>query len=519
MTWPRSAICIMGCTLLSLIIITFHLLPYGVPSIWQWQYLPLKEPARIAFPLGALAIFALAVYYPLRAAWAPAPGANVRPAGELKRSEFKTLCSLWLACVLMSVSVVLLHPLGFWELTSIMTNPASNSYYTTALANPSPTQLLQHYDEKMPHFEAHSQTQSAGPIVLFSMMHNVYAKFPLTQDIAETLLALSPGVSSETAARQASVASKILLTPMDVSISLLIALSLICLGGLTVVPIYFLAKWLYGVRTALVAAGAWIILPSFHSFTVSVDQMYPFAAGLILCGTYRGVRGLSATPPGKSALLLLAGSGCLDGVGLFFNVGLLTLLPLCFLFALLLSPGLAPKKLAAGALSFILGVVAPLLLLKIFYDFNWIAVFKKSNELNYALHYVDSRSYFGSLGGNLWDFFAFAGVPVAGYFFYRTWLRASDASKKWTPGEIWRTLGKAPLLWAVVATLLMLDLSGKTRGEVARMWMLLYPAVLIESGFEIKKAVERARTTFVPLWFSQWAWVVTIAYNVRVWGY
>ncbi|MDW8367803.1 MAG: hypothetical protein RMK49_18330, partial [Abditibacteriales bacterium] len=295
----------------------------------------------------------------------------------------------------------------------------------------------------------------------------------------------------------------------------MIAFFLVGVGGLAVVPIYLLGKWLHDEQVGWCAAAAFTLLPSFHSFTVSVDQMYPLVAMTALCFIVRALRA------SQRAWLWTGAAGVWLALAVFMNMGLMTVILLCGLFALfsLKDRALPLRDVGKGVLAFIIGLLVPWCLLWLIFRYNLLAVFRASDDLRNALYAREHRSYVQSLIGNLADFFIFAGVPVTLLFFWGVIDAVSlRFGRSLIPSSVDTARG-APLLWSFLLLLLALDLSGKTRGEVGRMWMFLMPCVLLIAASVMQKIWRDGRGWMLALVVCQFAQVVVFQYCVRVWGY
>ncbi|MBV9868406.1 MAG: hypothetical protein JO316_23880 [Abitibacteriaceae bacterium] len=492
-----------------LLLVACHAVPFGLPQVWTWRYIPLGAPLRVIFPLVPFAALVLVV-------WKLLPG--LLTATPTSQSEWRALLSLWAATSALSCGVALMHPSGWMQLASLIINPASNSYFSTAITHPNLVGLLDHYEQKMGGFVSHAQTQSAGPIVLSGALHKTLGALPGTQDVADTLFALSPGVNSEFIAHNAAQWWQVPVSAKDVSLALLIAFIFIVIGSLAVVPIYFLGKWLCDSTVGAYAAVGFALLPGFHCFTPSVDQMYPLITGVALCLVV-----IAARSPQRAWVWMGIVGVWLAGA-IFMNLGLATLVPLCIVLWLFCgSRSTVPLDLRQKIIPPLILIVAvplSLLLLWVVFHFNVLAVYRTSDILRNQLYY-NNRSYLWSLPGNLGDFFSFCGVPVTLLFCSHLWhtLRSGKQGDNVANSH----LGAKPLLWSFLVVLLLLDLSGKTRGEVARMWLFMTPCVLIPAAAEAQQLLRtthvQAQRRVLALGGCQFLQVVVFQYFVRVWGY
>jgi methylthioxylose transferase len=508
-------------TLLLILLVARHAIAFGVPQVWVWQYKPLGAPARSLFSLVGLAALLGALIGAARHLFVAVP---------TRRGEFRALAALWAANVVMALSLALMHPWGWMYLATLIINPASNSYYSTALQHGDLTTLLHNYDRTMLGLISHAQTQSAGPVVFSELLRRFFVTLPFTRDLADTLLALSPGVNTEFIARQSAAWWQVPLDTVNVSAALLIALVFIGVGSFAVVPIYFAGKWLHGAWAGVLAAIGFMVLPGFHSFVAAVDQLYPFVTATALCLV------LLARRAQRREWLWMGVAGLWLAVAVFMNMGLITLVPLCALFALfsprrepsspeasaasMASPAQAPPKrpsMPLGLLVFIAGLSVPWLFLYLVFHYNLFAVFLTSNRLRDTLYY-HARPWPQAIIGNLLDFFVFVGVPVTLLFAWRL-AREVRAVVGRRSLSMMNSLAASPLLWSFLLVLIALDLSGRVRGEAARLWMFLMPCALLSAAPQAENVWRASRPGALMLVALQWLQVVSFQYFVRVWGY
>jgi hypothetical protein len=253
---------------------------------------------------------------------------------------------------------------------------------------------------------------------------------------------------------------------------------------------------------------SFLLLPAFALFSVSVDQMYPLVTAAGLCGVWRGMRLMESRSP--QAFVWLALTGIWLGIGLFFNMGLIVAIALCGLFALFLGYTLrcSIQQMLPGAVVFFCGVLLVPLLLYILFRYNLWSVFLTSNRLRNSLYY-DSRSYSASLWNNLLDFFVFCGIPVV-----LLWI----GHIRQIISRNYRTIAMA-FLAAFLITVFLVDITGRVRGETARMWMFLTPPILAGAGVMLAEVWRKSRP--LVFWFLclQLAQLVIFQYFIRVWGY
>lgn len=492
--------CATAATLLTIAIVASGALPFGAPSVWTWLYAPIEAPGRLLFGLIPLALAAAVVLGPGRAL--------LGRGAPTRRQEGIALAALWLMAFASANAIVLMHPSGWAHTATLVVNPASNSYFSTALRHRDLAALLRDYPRQMPGLASHAQTQSAGPVVFSSVAARLASASPLTPALADTLLALSPGTTAEVVANICRRWEPNT-SPDDVRAALCVGLLMIGVGSLAVVPIYLLGKWLDAPGAGLFAALSFALLPAFTSFSASVDQMYPLVTAASLCAVWRGVLAMGGPKP-RQGLLWLGLAGVALGTALFFNMGLIVAVALCGMLAILAARAqrLPARLIVSGAASLGACVLLAPLLLYVVWGYDLWAVFLTSNRLRDALYY-NARPYSISLASNLVDFFAFCGLPVLSL-----WLWQARRTARAEP----RSMAMA-LLAAFMVTLLLLDASGRVRGEAARMWMFLTPPVLVGAGVMWLATWRASRPAAALLLVLQVAQATAFQYFVRVWGY
>jgi len=486
-------------TLLIILVVAFHAISFGASSVWVWDYQPLTVPSRILFGLIPLAAILALIFGPGRVL--------LQSEAPTRKQECGALAALWLAVFVSANAIVLMHTSGWAYPATLVVNPAANSYFSTALEHPDLDALLHDYSNKMSSFISHAQTQSAGPVIFSGLAARLAKASPATPFIADTLFALSPGLNPDDVAQFCKRWDPNISVD-DVRAALCVGLLMIAIGGLAVIPLYLLGKWLSSPAAGFFAALSFLLLPAFALFSVSVDQMYPLVTAVGLCGVWRGMRSMESKS--SWAFLWLGLTGIWLGIGLFFNMGLIVAIALCGLFGLFMGYTLrcSIQQMLPGAILFLCGALLIPLLLYIIFRYNIWAVFLASNHLRNSLYY-DSRSYSASLWNNLLDFFLFCGLPVVLLWIWHI---------RQIAGKNYCTVAMA-FLAALFITLFLVDITGRVRGETARMWMFLTPSILAGAGVMLANVWRKSRAIAIWLLGLQLAQLVVFQYFIRVWGY
>ncbi|MDI6892713.1 MAG: hypothetical protein QMD08_07015, partial [Actinomycetota bacterium] len=141
------------------------------------------------------------------------------------------------------------------------------------------------------------------------------------------------------------------------------------------------------------------------------------------------------------------------------------------------------------------------------FGFNIIEVFRRI--LIHQEVFNQSRVYSTWVVRNLYDFFAFLGVPIC-FLLARKLIWQFKKVKEDGIKQL------DVMFFASALTLVILDVLGVTRGEVARMWMFLVPLAVLVGVSELKdldilkgKVLFSRSFSIVLLLFLQFAQVVT----------
>jgi 4-amino-4-deoxy-L-arabinose transferase-like glycosyltransferase len=469
-----------------------NLFPLGIPGQWVWAYSPLAalqhplawadapfiHAALLSRPLPVVVALIVLVLIALRV-WD-----HSRRALKLVLLAGLALGSWWL-----SIQVCVVDVYRYSFLTFTVLSPATNAYFSVATEVEDPREFGQTFPQRMSHLPIHASTQSPGPILAFYGLNRALDHAPgLLQTVPDRLLAANE-TTPETLATGSLAYFRTrgwpVPTPDHVRQALIAALLLPLLGSLSVVPIYLLGSRLRSPRAGLMAAALFAVSPCFLLFTSTVDQVYPlFSAGVAVC-LLLAVRSAS----GARGTVWAAAGGLVYGVGVFLNLGLLALAPLLLIFGLLAfyrsAPNRRPMKLIGMVLAFLLGVAAILLLTWALWRVNLFAVFAESNRLRNELYATGfPRERWAWASWNVLDFLIFLGPPVALLL-----LRGLGAEL--------RRPRTASIAVALAVTIALITLSGKQRGEAARMWIFLAPFATTVAAIALADLSASRRRVFV----------------------
>jgi len=243
------------------------------------------------------------------------------------------------------------------------------------------------------------------------------------------------------------------------------------LMALTVIPFYAVAKRICEQEAALKCAVIFSFVPAMHLFSPSPDQLFVLSSVLM---AYLVVKEWQEREVWPGAL-----AGVLMFVALNLTVGLVVLVVLGVIAGAL--SGFARVRagegraalsaricgtVGAGAGAFLICLaacgVAGYSAVEV-----WLIALRKHAEFGGLFE----RTYWKWVLMNPLEFWAFLGVPAGAMVLWRVALGVSRARVK--------SLGLDVPLLSIVILLLLLNLSGKNPGEVARLWMFLMPFVVL----------------------------------------
>ncbi len=440
-------------------------MPLGIRGEWEWPRLP----AGVG-PLGgtlALAITCIGVY----------GGFVALGARRLAVPASRGVESLWLAALFassISVQLAVLYgaPYGYgltrWAYVNYL--PASTGYFRIARdrAAADPWRFLREYPEWIRGQDSlHIGTHPPGLIVAQcillramegnpSLASRLNAAMPETVRVAFRSLPPTDGHPVRLAER-ASLYATALLT------------LLACAG--TVIPLYLLARQALPARVAWSAAALWPLASAPNLFQPGADTTYPFLSSAAWALAAWSVRRLHLRGRGSAgAWITAAASGLVMAFGMVFTLAFLPVGLIVALFVL----GERDLKwrdrlslIAAVGVGFLAFILA-----------GWIATRANpfvvwSWNLHHHARFYDEypRTYSLWLGANMIELAIAIGLPPVVWFVIGL-LK---------PREVPRIVGISLLV------LLLVNLTGRNMGEVARLWMLYIPPFLIAAAVGLER--------------------------------
>jgi methylthioxylose transferase len=452
--------------------LAFRLLPPGVPGEWEWMRLPDWAKLRsdgLTIASAGVAVYAAFVALGLRTL-------------SVKRShlfEAASLIGLLFASVCIQVIVPMGAPAGY-DLTkwaSVNYFSGSSGYFQIARqkAAVDPWKFLADYPDWIrTQDNLHIGTHPPGLIVaqcllLRAMDQNPRVRAMLLDHMPPSVDAgfrvfTNPGDQPLTAAERAALYATALLT------------LLACAG--TVVPLYLLARAALPAHTSWTAAALLPLVPCANMFQPVADTAYPLLSTTALALAVWSVKSALGDHRNIATRLLPAfASGAVMAFGMAFT---LAFLPVGLIVAMtIITHTSAPPRMrallilatGAGFLSVLAG--------------GWLFssanpfVIASWNLKHHAQFYVEyPRRYWMWIWVNPVEMTIAVGLPTV------VWCLLGYSNWRVVPDSCWSTL----------LVLALVNLTGRNMGEVARLWMLFVPPLLLAAGIGIGRLGARPAT-------------------------
>lgn len=449
-------ICVIA-TILFCIVAALNIIPYlrgpaPYPPEWQWPYFFVNTLHKIYLPI-LVSILLIGLYV-----W------------EEKKNIFLTK-KLWIFIIFVmllsfafQLSMLFFSRSGISVLVHRIINPELNGYFTASLTIQNVAEFLRFYNDIMLQFVYHAKSHPPGAILVFYVLKLLIAPFTFFIDFANSLTPAHSDV------RQLWNT----LMPVEKATALFSAFFIPLLSTVSLFPLYYSAKILYGTRVALRSIFLFFFIPTIVFFIPINDS---FLHIFSLSAFYLLLLGLS-----KKHLFPVFVSGAILFFGVFFNLSLLPMLILLFVFAFLYlrNKNALFADYVKGGTAFTIGFFLPGILLYLLFRFNFIEVFY--TIITYAGGNM-ARSYQLWIYYNLQDFFIFCGIPLTIIFFLQTEYSFMQIIKK-------QFKKIDPLFSAFFIMIVVLNFSGMVMGEVGRLWSPFIPfMVLVTVAFMTNKLI------------------------------
>lgn len=443
-------------TLLVALALRLRLLPLGIPGEWQWLYREVPIPFG---PGAALALLACLVAAGLTG-WL-----LTRPQPLARYQIALALTVTTLACWACLAGLLLDRPLAPVEVPAISVSTTAMGYYGYGKAAPDLHTAFRFFsghplsELNLPTAPGRVATHPPGPFLYFYFGRQLLEAWPAPVNWLADTLQRTWGLTPEMLHGAARYYMMPNIEPADMVPAALLALIATFLGALLPLPAYLLGKELLGPREGLVAALLAATVPSLIGFTPSIDGLAAVFACLAMALAVRSIR------RGTWGAAVVAGLALTLAV--FWTAGVGSIVIAIAVLALLFRPkqdaGEAEPRLSPiFSAALIFGTAAIIFaLLKLTVDYNIIGNLLKIS-LQQREEMIGRREYLPWLPLNLYDFILFMGP------FLVTLVLAGGSGVRRLP------LLRAYLIGLAV-TLLLILLSGSTRGEVGRIWLFLMP--------------------------------------------
>jgi hypothetical protein len=433
-------------------------MPLGIAGEWEWLRI------TAAPPLDGLAEAGLAV-----ACYCGFAALGLRALAGPAITRLREAC--WLAGLAAAAIVVqVLIPAGAadeYDLTKwayVNYFSPSTGYYKVAKqqAVDDPWRFLAEYPVWIQSQDSlHIGTHPPGLIAVQCLLLRVMERNP---DLAGLLLQSMPASTAQGFRQLERMDRRPIPRADRAALYLTALLTLLACSG-TVVPLYLLARSALPAAAAWAAAALWPLTPTANLFQPGADPAYPLLSTSALALAAWGARWAAADRAFRAAPALALMSGLVLAFGMDFT---LAFLPIGLLVALVIAltpgPSLARKAgliLATGA-----GFLSLMALGWVLTGANPIVVWTW-NLRHHARFYLEyPRTYLGWLVANPIELAIAMGLPSA------IWCAVGLGRPRCVPRVAWATL----------AVLVIMNLIGRNRGEVARLWMLFLPPLLTAAG-------------------------------------
>ncbi len=432
--------------------------PAPETSEWYWPYL--LRPASRWLPALLVAGGMLLLAF----RW-------LRREPDNRRANRLALTGLVVGCFLLQLALVYAdRPQVEAELLDRVLSVRTSGHFWTSAGISDLGAVLRNFPAEMAGFESeHSRTHPPGLLMANWATIALLAKVPrLAQPIAEQVW---PNRCMDL---------WLLNQPANVAAALAFWSVLPLLAAaLAVLPAYLLARELFGSDAARLSALAVATMPAVVLFATQSDQLFVFLSLLLVYVFHLGLS--------RDRLLLLFLAGLLLSVSSFLTMANATLLlPLALYVVLWQWQGTGarpqPRRWLFWGLAFVGGCAA----LWLIFWIGWGVAPWEIARAGIGQHYelVSSRrNYAWWLLFNLVDLLTFVGVVwLAGFL----WLTGRSIRQKRPQAAGWLAISLAVFI-------LLLDLSGSTRGETGRLWLFFTPLMaLLGAGFLALEYVEHS---------------------------
>lgn len=406
--------------------------PEPYPISWQWPYQADFFTPKLIVPLLVLSTIVAILWF-----------------SERKNSP--RLPYLWILFLLLyffQLSVLYFSRGGIGIVLQRVIDPGMSGYFTAATKIHDVQNFLGQYHLNMHTYYTHPRAHPAGFILFFWVINSISAMLtPLFKSMINNIhphhLVVMQLWTKLSSAQQLGAVMAGFLIPF--------------LAALVIIPVYKIVSIYADNKTALRAAALCGVIPPVFLFTPLPDVLFPVLSMIALYFLVEGTE--------KNKVWSFALSGFIISLAVFCGLNAVPLLLILLLYLVL-----RYNSVNLRSFMFFTGGFITLPVILITLGYHYVPVMIQA-----AVEGRAPRDYWTWLPFNLLDFFIYTGVPLIIVFIY--------SLKKKTKEKI-TTLKR--LRTAFLITLLTLFLSGLTRGEVGRLWIVFMPLIVLLSSTYLK---------------------------------
>lgn len=440
-------------TVLVILALRFRVLPLGIPGEWEWLY----RDAAISMGFGTLLGLAACVLAAALVGWLLS-----QPVLERYQTRL-ALFAIVLACWTSVSGLLVDRPAAPLEVPTISVSVTSMGYYSFAKATPELWRAFSYFsghapaEHGLPTAPGRVATHPPGPFLYFYFGRELLQLWPAPVQWLQSALLSRWGLTSDMLFGLARHYAMPNITPDDLIPAAVLALFVTFLGCLLPLPAYLLGRELAGRGVGLVTALLAATIPSLLAFSPSIDGVAAVLACLALALAVRAMK------RGRPLDCVLAGLAM--SAGAFWTAGLGVIVVAMIVVAAVMQ---ARSEREAGRFSPVLALLASFavaalvfLVLRVAVGYDMLGNLREIS-FHQRGEMIGRRQYLGWLPMNLYDFALFMG-PFLTTLVLCAYRRLEHRTELWG-----YALGMA-------ATLLVVLLSGSTRGEVGRIWLFMMP--------------------------------------------
>ena len=463
-------------------------LTIGVEREWTWDLNPTGGAAKLWIAVLAFVLFLASVVAVSRQL-----GQGKLAAGGRQRFEDVLLLAVLIVLgIALQLGVGQLAKSGLHEWPAIVAIPWTNGYFDTALDIDDLGHFLRNYHRLMPQLDFHSRTHPPGPVLMFWSINWLFESCPtLTRLLAQRLTDSAFDPTELLAALREGMGRDLTAAQVVGAWASSVAMMVICVAGC--VPMFFMGRLLFGRTTGFWAAAIYLASPCVLYFTPALDQVVAAVCAAAGClwlmalapgnrdwhkdGPSVGARpaepaGAAPTLPRRDApaetcgwramaLAFCAGLVLAAGSLLSISTGAFAAMLALFWMAELLANRSRWGAYVRLALAACVGTVTFHLAFYALTGYQCVPTFLKILSVareNVRQQYIQRPvvfTYHRWLFWNLVEFFLGVGWAAAVCFL----------------ACIWQPRLRNRLILVFLAALLLLDVSGTSMSETARLWM------------------------------------------------